>query len=189
MNLATVINRRGKVTASIFEIKAILEDIKIHSLGAIKCGMEIFELAVVPMLLSNADTWTCLDEETIHELDKLQVLFLSVLLGVSVKGTPRPALFWDTGSISLENKIKMKKLNLIFHIKSLDDSCIAKEILNEQIKHGWPGLAQECGDLCEELNIPDIRSETNHSKSSWNHMVKKAVKQKNNSDLKTKICS
>ena len=48
--MATVINRGGKVTASIFEIKAILEDIKIHSLGAIKCGMEIFELAVVPML-------------------------------------------------------------------------------------------------------------------------------------------
>ena len=74
--------------------------------------------------------------------------------------------------------VKMKKLNLIFHIKSLDDSCIAKEILNEQIKHGWPGLAQECSDLCEELDIPDFRSDTCLSKSSWNKMVKKAVEMK-----------
>ena len=123
-NLATVISRRGKATAAIFEIKSVLQDIKLHALGGIKCGLEIFELAVVPFLLSNADTWTSLDEKTLLELDKLQVLFLSVLLSVPLS-CPRPAVFWDTGSISMENKIIIRKLNLIHHIKSLDDSSIA----------------------------------------------------------------
>lgn len=133
-NLATVVSRRGKVTAAIFEIKALLEDVRLHSLGGLECGLEIFNLAVLPFLLNNSDTWTCLDDKTIKELDKLQVLFLSVLLSVPTS-TPRPAIFFDTGSITMEFEIMKRKLNLVHHIKNLDDNCLAKEIYNEQIRN------------------------------------------------------
>ena len=92
---------------------------------------------------------------------------------------PRPAVFWDTGSISMENKIIIRKLNLIYHIKSLDDSSIAKEIFNEQVRNCWPGLVSECRDLCELLNIPDItHPDCEYTKNEWKQLVKKSVMKK-----------
>ena len=82
----------------------------------------------------------------------------------------------------------IRKLNLIYHIKSLDDNCIAKEVFNEQVKNCWPGLAKECSNFCEQLNIPDItQPDINIPKLSWKNLVKKAVGKKNSDELKIDI--
>ena len=188
-NLATVMERKPRTTGAIFELAAVLEDIRLHALGGITSGLLIWQLAVIPSLLNNSGTWTELDEETLKELDKLQALFLSVLLAVP-RSAPRASLLWDTGTTSMENKIIEKKLGLMFHIKSLDDTTLAKQIYNEQVKNSWPGLTQEVNELCENMNIPNIiKSEENMTKYTWKKLVKKAVITKNTSELKEKITS
>ena len=77
-NLATVLNRRGRVKKCIFEIGAVLNDIRVESIGGIRCGLTIWNMAIVPHLINNSETWTELDQDCIDELDKLQTLFLSV---------------------------------------------------------------------------------------------------------------
>ena len=161
----------------------MLEDVKLQALGGLSCGLQLFNLAVIPMLLNNAGTWTEMDEKTLKELDKLQVLFLSVLLAVPIKGIPRAAIFWDTGTIKLELEIVKRKLNLIQHIKSLDQSCLAKEVYDEQLRNNWPGLTQECIELCETLNIPNITT-TEFTKGSWKNRVNQAIKSRNTDILK-----
>ena len=141
--------------------------------------------AGMPFLLNNSDTWTCLDDKTIKELDKLQVLFLSVLLSVPTS-TPRPAIFFDTGSITMELEIMKRKLNLIQHIKNLDDNCLAKEIYNEQIRNNWPGLTKECEEFCEFLKIPNVIT-TEMTKGAWKNKVKQAIREKNSQNLKDKM--
>ena len=96
---ATLKARRGKAIAAIFEIKAVLEDIRMGALG----GMDLWELAVVPMLLYNSETWTDIYDEVIEELENIQLQFLRVLFEVPVS-TPKPILSWDTATLSMETK-------------------------------------------------------------------------------------
>ena len=87
--------RKPRIIGAIFEIQSVLEDLRLHALGGMSSGLLIWQLAVIPSLLNNAGTWTEMDMETLKELDKLEALFLSVLLAVPLSA-PRASLFWDT---------------------------------------------------------------------------------------------
>ena len=41
-------------------------------------------------------------------------------------------------------------------IKEQEDGCLAKEVLEEQVRMGWPGLAQEVREICHLTGLPDI---------------------------------
>ena len=45
-------------------------------------------------------------------------------------------------------------------IKEQEDSCLAKEVLKEQVKMEWPGLGQEVKEICKEIGLPDATSES-----------------------------
>ena len=141
-HFATVVERRGRTTAAIFELKSVLEDIRLEAAGGLIAGLDIFEMAIIPMLLNNTGAWSDMDEKTLKELEKLQTLFLTVLLAVpaSVAG---PALLWDTSTLSMKNRIDKRKLNLAYHIRLLDDNSLAKQVMDEQVQKHWPGLARE----------------------------------------------
>ena len=73
---------------------------------------------------------------------------------------PRPILTWETGSILMENRLSEMKLMIAYHLRSLDETTLARQILNEQYKMEWPGLATEVKELCQQLNITDIVGKT-----------------------------
>ena len=86
----------------------------------------------------------------------------------------------------MELEIMKRKLNLIQHIKNLDDNCLAKEIYNEQIRNNWPGLTKECEELCVFLNIPNVIT-TEMTKGAWKNKVKQSIREKNSQNLKDKM--
>ena len=65
--MATIISRRGRVKKSIFEIGSILNDIRTQSIGGLLCGMTIWNVAIVPHLLNNSETWCDLGQDCIDE--------------------------------------------------------------------------------------------------------------------------
>ena len=58
---ATIAKRYGPCLTSILELKSVIEDFRMHSLGGIKVGLEVFNLAIFP----NADTWFETDMEIV----------------------------------------------------------------------------------------------------------------------------
>ena len=84
--------------------------------------------------------------------------------------------------LSMRFRIYKKKLSLINHLKNLDDKSLAKQILQEQIKHKWPGLAQECEEMCQELGLQNI---VNQSISKTE--IIESLYNKMESDLKQKM--
>ena len=110
-HLATVEERRGRTTGAIFELKSCLEDIRLNSVGGISAGLQIYEMSIIPMLLNNGGTWTGVGEDTVNELEKLQTLFLSVLLAVPLSA-PRPALGWKTDKVGMIHRLNKMKLYL-----------------------------------------------------------------------------
>ena len=48
--------------SSILEIKAIIEDCRVDTLGGIMTGIDIWEMAVIPMMINNSGTWDGIGE-------------------------------------------------------------------------------------------------------------------------------
>ena len=150
-------------------------------------GLLIWNMAVVPYLLNNSEVWVDLDKECMEELDKLQTLFLSVLMAVPVS-CPRPALSWDTGPLSMKNRIIQRKLNLVVHLRNLSDGSLAKQVFLEQRKNGWPGLVSEAQDLCKQINLPDVTMDREkETKQAWKSSIRRTVEGNNGKELGEEI--
>jgi hypothetical protein len=128
-------------------------------------------MAVIPILLNNADTWQDVSDKTVEELEVL----LAVGSGCSI-----PALFWETGQTMMKHRILQKKLLLLHHIATITEDTLAKEIYNVQKKLNLPGLVEECNNFLGGNEITNVES---YSKLQWNQLVKKKMKEENKDDL------
>ena len=88
---ATVKDRTGKVKGSLYELRVVMEDVRMQAVGGFKAALDLYESCIVPSLMANWSTWMEIDKKTEDELDALQdlfgrALFLSVLkLGRKLK--------------------------------------------------------------------------------------------------------
>ena len=59
----------------------------------------------------------------------------------------------------MTNRIKVMKLILVVHLKKLDESSLAWQVLDEQIRHDWPGLAKEAKEIFQKWKMQDFTKE------------------------------
>ena len=69
-------------------------------IGGIRGSIDIWELAILPMLLNNCDTWVNINEELENKLENLQELFFRTILQVPIS-CPKPALLFETGTLKM----------------------------------------------------------------------------------------
>ena len=183
----TISKRYGSCLNSVLELKSVIEDFRMHSLGGIKVGLEVFNLAILPKLIYNADTWFEIDDKSITRLEKLQTTLLRCLFSVP-KSTPATALNWDCGFLSMEYRVYQKKLMLLHHITNMDEYTLASEIFNIQKEFNLPGFVNEARQLISIFSLPNIIDEKlKISQIKWKKMVKKSVYLKYESKLKENI--
>jgi hypothetical protein len=155
------------------EVSAILDDFRIDTIGGMVAGLEIYELALLPSLLNNSDIWIDLTEESSSKLENLQNVMFRNLFGVPAS-TPIPLL--DVGCLKMKERIHKKKLNFLYHLRTMESESLASEILVLQVKYGFPGLATECRELLKLYRLPNIIDEKiTLSKLQWKSLVRKAI--------------
>ena len=69
---------------------------------------------------------------------------------------------------------------------------MANEILSVQKQFNFPGLVQECSEILNELNLPDITNRdiaAEWSKLQWKREVNKKIKEKCESELKDRMAT
>ena len=113
---ATVAKRYGRIFSNIIEISSILEDYRVETVGGLKSGLDIFEMAILPSLLNNSDVWIEIDDPTIHRLESIQLKMFRQLFAVP-DSTPIPMLRFELGHTSMKEKINQRKLKIIYHLK------------------------------------------------------------------------
>ena len=64
----TIRKRKGMATASIYEIRSVVEDCRSNIVGGLSTGIDLWESAVRPMLLLNAETWVSISTTSIKTL-------------------------------------------------------------------------------------------------------------------------
>ena len=111
--------------------------------------------------------------------------FLRLLWGAG-PGTPRVALRADMATRSIQVRIWQQKIQLVYHICHLEVGELARDMLEEQVKHGWPGLVREVSELCEMLRVEDARK-TNKSKGEYSKDVKTACKWHDEASMKREM--
>ena len=97
------------------------------------------------------------------------------LFGVP-SSTPLPLLRFNVGSLTMKERVHKKKLNFLFHLKSIESESLAGEMINLQIKYGFPCLVTEGRELIKMYKLPDIIEEDKHlSKLHWKILVMKTI--------------
>ena len=84
------------------------------------------------------------------------------------------ALQADLGAQNTSLQVWKQKILLVHHIRSLEDTALAKMMYLEQVRNNWPGLAKEIEDLCAKLNIENVNT-TSKSKIVYAKEVKKGL--------------
>lgn len=89
------------------------------------------------------------------------------------------------GNLSMKEKIHVRKLNLLHHLKNLNSDSLGHEFYHLQVKYNFPGLVKECRTLIKTYSLPNIIDENlNFPKQKWKQLVKKAVRSKSERDIK-----
>ena len=175
----TVMKRKGLVSRAIFEIKSVLNDCRAHITGGLVSGLNLWEVAVLPMLLYNAETWLSINRKTIDILENLQLNFLRSILGVG-PGCPSVLLYAETGTILMEYRVLEKKLNFLHHLHNLPVNSLASEVLAIQTKEGLPGIVEECQDFLAKYEIYNLKQ---FSKLQFKNFVRKKISELNKDKL------
>ena len=111
----TLKKRSARVKQIIFEIRAILQDTRLNSVGGLLLGLELWKLVAVPYLYFSMECFLVLPQEAIKLLNDLHLLFYRCLLNCG-RGTPIGAMFWFLDKTLPLNFITHKTLMLYFHI-------------------------------------------------------------------------
>ena len=144
-------------------------------------------MCALPSLLSSCSTWMVVKPEAVEIAEQLQLNFLRLLFKVP-KSCPRAALRSESGLLSIKYQIVIAKFSLVFHIRNMEDETLAKQIYNQQLTYGWPGLIREGVKLCEEPGSPDV-TKVKASDKEFKWMVKEACRLRDQEELKLNINS
>ena len=168
---ATIKERAAKIKGSIYELRAVIEDFRMQAVGGMEAAIDLYESCIVPSLIANCATWLDIKKETEDKLDSIQDLFGRVLLKMP-QSTPRLAIRGALGLLGCRWRVYQEKVLLLKAIKEQEEGCLAKQILEEQIRMGWPGLAAEVQNICKLTGLQDItKQDINIDKS----VIKKAI--------------
>ena len=131
--------------------------------------------------------WSAIRDDTLKECEDIQNYFVRSILAVP-KSCPKPALCYESNLLVIRFYIYKEILNLTKHISQLDCEDLAKEVMDEQLKYGWPGLSTDAVKIAQQLAIdglldPDI------PKKYFKNYVKKRIEAENESFLKNQIQS
>ena len=115
---ATIQDREAKVKGACYEAAAIVEDWRSQCVGGARSAIDLFELAILPALLYNSETWVEISKEAEEKLENLQLFFVRLILRVP-QGTPKIALRSETGLLSMKLRVWKRKCMMVHHIKNM----------------------------------------------------------------------
>ena len=116
---------------------------------------DLWNLAIIPSLLNNCGVWTEIDEKTVQSLEDLQYMYVRRVLHVPLS-TPKVSLRSETGLLSMKHRIWEEKIRMVMAIKEMGPSFLARMVYEEQLRQGFPGLAQEVTAICREVGLDDV---------------------------------
>ena len=152
---ATVGRRTGKFKGAAFEIRSVIEEFSVQAMGGMTAAKVLLERALLPSLLSGACNWTGVMKSTEEECDSMIYLYWRIMLKVP-EGTPKVALVAETATLRTRWRIWEAKALMVVRLQQQDLSSLTRQVYEQQLALGWPGLAKEVSEICKTVGLPDV---------------------------------
>ena len=152
-----------------------------QAVGGCQSALDLYDSCIIPSLLTNDGTWVEMSEKAVNMLDSTQDTFARVLLALPISA-PRASLRATLGLLGGKWRVWEAKLLLLQAIRRQEQGGLARDVLEEQVDMGWPGLASEVSYICKELKIPDAAKEDVDKET-----IKKAVKYRHLTQFKKEL--
>ena len=141
-------------------------------------AFDLFEGAVVPMLLYNSECFVKMNSRTLKMLERLQLKYLRLVFAVGT-GCPIVMLLTQTASLFFSNRIWLRKCLFLFHVSSLPVGTLARDIFDKQRELNIV-LYKECEPLLEEFGMLNFEQ---YSKYTWKKELKRKILLRNHQDI------
>ena len=135
----------------VYDIRRVVDDKRSNAINGLVLAFDIFEGAVVPMLLSNAECFEKINSRTLKMLDRLQLRYLRLVLAVGTS-CPIVMLLTQTASLLFSNRIWLRKCLFLFHVYSLPVGTLARDTFDIQRRLNI-GLYKECEPILREFGL------------------------------------
>ena len=152
-------------------------------MGGLETALMLWEACCIPSMLHGAGTWMDINKQTENKLNALQVWFVRLALRIG-QGSPVAGLLWDTSLLDMSIRIWREKIMMVIHLRSLDETSLARQVYEEQKLKDWPGLARETRNICLSLNIEDCNI-TQIGKTKYREYVTQACHRLNEQRLRS----
>ena len=136
---STIKSREAKIKGSIYELRALTEDFRMQGVGGAQSAIDLYKSCIISSLLTNAGTWVEMKEESVSRLDDIQDTFSRALLSLPLSA-PRASLRAALGLQAMKWRVWEAKILLMQAIRRQEEGNLAREVLEEQLQMGWPGL-------------------------------------------------
>ena len=90
--------KSGRFKGAIFEIRSIIEEFSMQSMGGMMAANTLLERALIPSLMSGSCNWTGVSKKTEDKCDELIYMFWRVLFKVP-DSTPKVGLIAETNTL------------------------------------------------------------------------------------------
>ena len=152
---ATVNSRAGRFRGACFEIRSVIEEFTMQAMGGMETAKILLERALLPSLLHGAGNWIRMSKKTEDQCDDLISLFWRLMFKVP-ESTPKISLIAETATVRTKWRIWQEKLLLVKRLQKQKAASLSRVIYEEQVKLGWPGLAEEATEICGKLGLKNV---------------------------------
>ena len=153
----TVRKRLGKVRGAMYECRAVMSDYRMQAVGGMAGAWDLWEHAMLPSLLNNCSSWIGMSRKNVVLLNEQQNMYLRMIYSCP-PSTPLLALRTQAGMLDMGHRVWVEKVCMVgrlLHTRA-EQEHVARELLQEQLLQGWPGLCKEVQEICTTVGLPDI---------------------------------
>ena len=154
---ATIRKRLGKIKGAMYEVKSIMSDFRMQAIGGMAGAWDLWLHAIIPSLLNNCSSWTGTTKKTTNLLNEQQNMYLRMIYACP-PSTPLLALRSQAGMMDMEQRVWLEKVCIVarlLHTRQEQEN-VCREVLQEQLLQGWPGLTKEVQVICLTVGLPDV---------------------------------
>ena len=134
------------------------------------------------MVFHSSETWVNITRKTIKILTNFCNMFLRTIFRIET-GCPIMNLYWQSGSLLVENIILKNQMMFYHHLANLPSDCLAAEVFSLQVTHSLPGLATQIKEHIQNLGINPVSV----SKRVWKKKVYNYINTLNREQLLSNI--
>ena len=143
---------------------------------AMEGRLSLLDKVALPSVFHHAEAWATLTSKEIQKMEQAQSQMIKTILHAP-KSTPYYGLLWETGILTIESRVKYKKMMLYHNIMNSEVDRLSRRILmfqKEEKRTGtWFMATKEIAEQCGQINTFDQVLQL--SKDEWKKIWKETI--------------